>query len=447
MRSKILPMLLSVCLWAFSPLFAQKIISLTWSDVVGLTRSQNLDLQMSYQDYRAQKMNHWQAYTEFLPTVNYQFQRTHNIELPEFVFMGQHIKVGTNYNYTHAFQLQYPLFLGGARIANARIQGSLRKSLEAQLRNKEQSVVFQALDAYFRIMLSDELIAVNRRAYEAAKANLNQVQKFYDAGTASQLELMQARTRLSSTLAPLTSAINNKKLAIENLKFILNIDPADSLVVLDTLKQEDYIRNFVSLELPELQKKALENRPEIRIMEEQKKVASGQKWLAASQFLPSVVASASVQHQAQLNDPGVHWEDYTRVKNAVIAVQFPLFQGGKRAIEYQKARIQEKKTALQIEQVKRSILLEVETAYRKFQEAEANLKSLRIAREEAREALRLANLNYQQGLATQVDVLTAQLAYSNNDAQFQQGVYEYNIAQLRLIKAVGLLPMIWKNEN
>ncbi len=163
---------------------AQQIIALSWDDVVGLSREQNLELQMVRQDYRYQNLNRWKAYSDFLPTVNYQFQRINNIELPEFVFMGRRIKVGTDFNFVHAFQLQYPLFLGGARFANGRMQNSLRRSLRAQLESKEDEVVLQALEAYFRVILSDALIAVNTRAQEVARANLEQVEKFFQAGTA-----------------------------------------------------------------------------------------------------------------------------------------------------------------------------------------------------------------------------------------------------------------------
>lgn len=428
-------------------LFTQQIISLSWSDVVGISRQNNLDLRIARKDYQHQRLNQWKAYSDFLPSITYQFQRINNIELPEFVFMGQHIRVGTDYNFTHAFQIQYPIFLGGARIANIRIQHSLKKSLKAQLQNKEESVVFQALEAYFRIMLMDKLVTVNRRAREAARGNLEQVQKFYEAGVASQLELFQARSRYSSTLTPLTSAVNAKKIATQNLKFLLNISPDDSLVLLDSLHQQDFLAELSSMKLPDLQQLALKERKEIHMMQAQKKAAGSQKWLAASQFLPNVVFSAAVQHQAQVNTSNVTWDDYTRVKNAVVSVQLPLFQGGKRGLEYQQARILDKKATLQMEQTRRGILLDVENAYHQFREAFANLQSLQLALQEAKEALRLANLNYREGLATQLEVLSAQLVFSSSDADYQQGIYNYNVAQLKLLKAVGLISSIWENNN
>ncbi len=426
---------------------AQKVISLTWNEVVGISQKHNLDIQIQRQDFKHQNLNKWKSLSDFLPKINYQFQATNNIERPVFVIpnFGE-VRFGTNYSFTQVFQLQYPLFTGGARWANWRIQENLKQSLEAQLQNKEENVVLQALEAYFNIILSDALIKVNKRSYDAALANFEQVEKFYEAGAASQLDYLRAKSRLSSTKPDLTSAENSKVMAQENLKFILDINPEDSLLVLDSLKQMDFLKEFNSKSVPELQKLALKQRADLESARHQKDAAGKQKWISTSQFLPSVVLNANVQHQAQLNDKNVSREDYVRSKAATISLQFPLFQGAKRVLDYQQAQINNKKAQLQVKKLVRSIQLEVENNFNQLIESKINLESLRQATGEAREALRLANLTYEEGISTQLDVLNAQLQLTNSEVQYQRGVYNYNISQLRLLKAIGKLNSIWNKD-
>lgn len=425
---------------------AQQVVSLTWNDVVGLSRHNNLRLKIKEQEYREQRLNEWKSLSDFLPTINYNFQAVNNVELPEFVFMGRRFRVGTNYNFAHNLQLQYPLFTGGLRYANWQIQKNVKKSLKEELQNLEDQVVLDALEAYFNIMLSDALIDVNRRAYDAAKANLEQVKKFYDQGAASRLDYLRAKSRFSSTIPNLTSARNNKKMALENMKYILNLDPADSLVILDSLKKMDFLQEFERVKLEALQELALGQRSDLKQAKYQREAAKDQKIISASQFLPSIVFNASVQHQAQIDNADVAWDDYTRSKTASISLRIPLFQGAKRVLDYQQAHITDKRAKLQVEQFKRSVLLDVENGYNQFQEASKNLTSLLEATEEAREALRLANLSYQEGLSTQVDVLSALLAFTQNEVKYQQGIFQYNVSQLRLLKAIGKLDIIW-NQN
>jgi len=445
-KLSLLAFFLLVC-FSYSTVFAQQIISLTWDDVVGISQKENLELKIGQQEYRHQRLNKWKALSDFLPSVTYQFQGQNNIELPEFVFMGQRIRVGTDYNFSHALQLRYPIFTGGLRLANWKIQHSLQKSLAEQLRNKEEEVVLKALEAYFNAILSDALIEVNRQAHQAAKANFEQVEKFYEVGAASQLDYLRAKSRFTSTISPLTSARNARKLALENLKFILNINPSDSLIILDSLLRMDFLGDWGEADLKDLQEIALNERPDLRSADYQEKAVGAQKIIAGSRFFPTVNFIASVQHQAQINTMDVTREDYNRVKMAMISVQLPLFEGGRRALDYQQARINHKKAQIQIEQLRRAILLEVESGYRQFREAQSNLISLEQATREAREALRLANLSYKEGLSTQVDVLNAQLSYTSSEAQFKQGIYKYNVSQLQLLKSIGKLHTIWNEEK
>ncbi len=426
---------------------AGDIITLTWDQVVSISRKENLELKMLRQDYRNQKLNVWKSLSDFSPTMDYSFQAVNNLELPTMVFMGRSFRVGTKYNFTHNLQLKWPLFLGGARWANYSIQKYGKKSLKELLSGKEEEVALKAIQAYFQIILSSDLVRVNQNALRAAQANYRQVKQFYEAGTASQLDLMRAHTRYLQSLPALTSTRNALKLARENLKFILNFPPQDSLVVLDSLREMDFLGEYAHKSLQALQQLALNSRPDLKSMQFQSKAVGKQKYIAGSGFLPQIFVTAGVQHQAFLQTSKVRWDDYTRAKSASIALQFPIFQGGKRAINLQQAYIQQEKARLQTEQLRRAILLDVKNAYLTFQKAKQNLKSLKQAFKEAQETWRIARLTYRQGLSTQVDVLNAQTALTASETNYRQGVFEFNLAQLKLLKAIGQLHTIWNNEK
>ncbi len=436
-------MIIGIGLFLVVSATAGDIITLTWQQVVGVGLKQNLDLQIMREDYRNQTLNQWKAFSDFLPTVNYNFQAVNNVELPLMVFMGRSFRIGTKYNFTHVFQAQWPIFTGGLRFANWRIQKYGKRSMQALLKNKESEIALKAIEAYFQVILSNDLVRVNQRALQAARANFLQVQKFYQNGAASKLDLLRAQAQYSQSKPRLTSAKNKRKMAVENLKFLLNFNIRDSIVVLDTLRQMNFLKDFSTFPLEKLQEIALQNRSDLKSMDFQKKAVGTQKMIAGARFLPQIVLTANVQHQAFLDNSKVRWDDYTRAKSAAIAVQFPLFEGGKRVIEWQQARIQAQKIALQQQQLKRAVLLNVKNSFNSFKESQESLHSLRQAFLQAKEALRLANLTYQEGLSTQVDVLNAQAAFTSSELQYRQGIYNYNIAQLELLKAIGKLKTIW----
>ncbi len=424
---------------------AGDIISLTWNQVVDISRKENLDIRIMNQDYRIQKLNEWKAMADFLPTVDYSFRAVNNLELPVFVFMGRSFRVGTKYDFTHSLQLQFPVFLGGMRFANRNIQRNSKRSLAQLLKGKEEEVVLKSVEAYFQVILTNDLVVVNQKAFEAAKANYEQVEKFYNEGSASRLDLLRAKTRFSESKPNLTSALNARKMAVENLKFILNLNAEDSVVVLDTLSRKDFLKEFAKSTLKELQDLALANRTDLKSLQFQKQIAQNQKLIAGSRFLPQIIVSAGVQHQALLQNRNVTWDDYSRIKSASVILQFPLFEGGKRILDLQQAFIQNKKISLQTEQLKKAVLLEVNNRFNAYREAAQNLVTLKQAFKEAGETLRLANLTYKEGLSTQVEVLNAQLSFTNSEARYRRGMFDYNISQLRLLKAIGKLDTIWEN--
>jgi outer membrane protein TolC len=57
--------------------------------------------------------------------------------------------------------------------------------------------------------------------------------------------------------------------------------------------------------------------------------------------------------------------------------------------------------------------------------------------EQAREAVRIAELNYTEGLATNLDVVTAQVGLRQASTNYSQALYDCVISDAQLEKALG----------
>lgn len=125
-----------------------------------------------------------------------------------------------------------------------------------------------------------------------------------------------------------------------------------------------------------------------------------------------------------------------------LVVQWPLFQGGRIALETQKAQIAIRQMEYVRQQTENQILMDVESCYYAVNVALKNLSSLKASLDQSREAYRLSRLTYQEGISTQVEVLDAQLAYTQSNINFQQGLYDYNVSQLNLLKSIGQIETI-----
>jgi len=423
---------------------AKRVIELSLNQVIGISKSENLTLKSKQLEYNTQNLEVWKSYSYFLPTFSYQAIATNNVELPVFVFMGMKFTVGTKYAFQHALDLTLPLYTGGSRWFNSKIQTSLKKSLAEELKGKEQEVVLQALQAYCGIMLSNSLYQTTSEAVNVAKANFEQVEKFYNAGTATEFDLQRAKAQYLSTLPQLEKAKAEKTLSIQRLKFLLNLEMSDSIVIKDTLETKDFLSELKFSELNEYKSLSKENRFDIKSLQHKLEATEQGEMIALGKFTPTVAVSANVAHQAQLENSNVRWDSYIRSKSISLSLIMPLFEGGRKIIEYQQAKIQTEQMKIALTQVDRARLLDVEENFYKYNEAIKNLESLKEAMFQSNESLRLSNLLYNEGMSTQLDVLNAQLLKTSSTTQYFQGIFDYNLSQLSLLYSVGILNRIWE---
>ncbi|MBK7105628.1 MAG: TolC family protein [Ignavibacteriae bacterium] len=423
---------------------SKNIIHLSLDDIIEISKTDNLSLKSKILEYEYQNLETWKSYSNFLPTLSYQGLATNNLELPVFVFMGQQFVVGTKFTFQHSIDLSLPLFTGGSRWFNLNIQTNIKKSLSEELKGKEQEVVLQSLQAYYGTILANSLLKTSYEAVEVSKSNLEQVKKYYDAGTATELDLQRAKAQYAASLPSLEKAKSQKLLGLQRLKFLLNISLDDSLIVTDSLNQKDFLNDYKLSSLDELKKVSEENRFDIKSIQYKLAATKQGENIALGSFTPIIAASANLAHQAQLDNSQVMWNDYIRSKSISLSMIWPLFEGGKKILNYQQAKIQTEQMKIMLEQADKGRILNVEENYYNFSESVKTLESLKEAMIQSRESLRLSNLLYAEGMSTQLDVLNTQFLNTSNQTQYYQGIFNFNISQLNLLYSMGVLNKIWE---
>ena len=147
------------------------------------------------------------------------------------------------------------------------------------------------MQAYYAIILSEELSNTAGEAVNVAKQNLNQVQKFYEAGTATELDFQRAKAQYSSTLPMLESALSSKKLAVQRLKSLLDIPLTDSLVVIDSLDKTEFLNEYAGISLQDFKQLSKDNRNDLKALGYQQEATKYGEKIALGQFAPTIAVS------------------------------------------------------------------------------------------------------------------------------------------------------------
>jgi outer membrane protein TolC len=122
-----------------------------------------------------------------------------------------------------------------------------------------------------------------------------------------------------------------------------------------------------------------------------------------------------------------------------VAATFPIFDGFAREGEViqQKARL--KQSQIRLIDSEETAIFQLNKALLSIQNAVEFVESQKLNLTRATEGLRLAEVGYDEGINTQVEMIDAQSALTEARSNYYQSIYNHIIAKLDLHKAMGTL--------
>jgi outer membrane protein TolC len=307
----------------------------------------------------------------------------------------------------------------------------MKEGASQQLERTDQEIVFRVIDAYYAAMLANKELEVAEQAVKTALAVTERSQVRFDSGLVVESDLLTAKVHMAGRQRDLIRAKNNLDLARAQLSTAMGISTASSFQPEETLSE----RTLPIPGLPEVEKRALENRPDLKRMEWEA-AAQGQSVAAAkAAFGPRVNAFAGWEMDNPTFVAGGGGNNWL----GGIEVQFDIFQGGaKRAALWRERALQEKTTAMK-QVASDGVRLEVRRAFYDLDSARQEVEVMRAAIAQARDSLRINQDRYDAGLTTVTDLLVADEATRRSQTDYWEAVYRFHTSYASLELASGTL--------
>jgi outer membrane protein len=448
--------LIVILLFFVAVVYSQEKIELNLDESVSMALANNPEIKIAEKEVAKAHAAVWEAYSALLPSINgsANFQHAWSIQetvMPNFLkIMLQDavpmfreapdyisISFGMKNTLTYGVNLTQPLFLGGAGVAGVQIASAAGRAAQENYQATRQKLIYNTVQAFYGSLLAQELVKVQEKALEQAQANLDQVKKKFEAGSASGFDKMRAQVEVANIMPEVITARNNYQLALTNLRTVLGLDKNKNMDVQGSF--EYTADEFGKTELADLQKLAMTKRPEIQGLAEQKYISKKGITIARSSFMPKLLFMTDYSKLAMKNDEKFSRHDFSEGFTSAVSLQIPLFTGFKNAKSYQKARLDYKVMIDTEKQVQDGVNAQVEVAFNTFQEANQKHLSAKESVQLAEEALRLATLMYDEGASTQLDVLNSQLALNRARLNYVSSLFEYQMARYELRKSTGTL--------
>jgi outer membrane protein len=379
-----------------------------------------------------------EAVSNFLPqlstmgTVNLN-EKLFELEFPSMI-PGEpptRVEVDFTRDYQFTFNLSVPLFTAGRLKAGLKQANYNLKSTQEAVRQSRQLTIFNTKRAFYGCLLAREFVRVAELALKDAEDLYTNVKSQYDVGLASQFDLLRSEVRVVNLRPQLIQAKNSYETAKLNLKTLLGMEITNPIEVQGSLVYEP-----VSFDPEDSVTQALQNRPEINQLIYQRKITEQMKIIARSQKLPSLALSGQFNFWADKFKFGDdNWQDYYSIN---LVLNWPLFSGFGPSARMAQADSALREIDLTMKGLKDAVEFDVNQAILKIEEARETLLSQERNVEQAEESLRIANLNFTEGMVTVLDVSTAQTALTQARVNYSLAVHNYFVAVADCNRAIGV---------
>lgn len=402
---------------------------LTLADLVDLALANNTTTRASWLAARSAAFNLGSERSAYLPT----------LDLGADISRMKQSAVGGLFNFQQttfgpSLTLNYLLFdFGGRGASVAQARASLLAA-DWQHNAAIQTVVLEVEQGYYSYLDAKSQLAAAESSEKEAQAGLTAAERRHEVGVATIADVLQARTAVSQ------AELNRQTIAgqIETLRGALATSlglPANTPFEVGELPPTVPAEE-VSGAVNSLIERSLKQRPDLlaaRWQAEKAKANVKQVW---AQAMPTLSVSANANRVYYWLDTGTPFSDNW---SAQLSVAFPLFSGFANTFDLKKAKTDASSSLNQVATLEQQVILDVWTAYANLQTAAQQVKTSADLLASATESERVILAIYKEGLATIVDLLTAQATLASARSQEIQARTNWLLAIARLAHATGSL--------
>jgi multidrug efflux system outer membrane protein len=320
-------------------------------------------------------------------------------------------------------------FWGKYRRATESARASLLASEWAQ-KAVIWSLVSNVASAYFQLLELDTEMEISRRTLTSRKDSLRLVEIREHGGTTSMLDVRQSE-QLVYTAAANIPALERSIEQQENLISILLGDNPEPIT-----RGKPLVENHFPPTVPAgLPSSLLERRPDLQSAEQQLVAANAQIGVAKAAYFPSITLTAIAGYQSTaltslFTGPAALWSFGGQLSQ-------PIFTAGKLRANVRLTEAQEQEAVLFYQQSIQQAFREVSDSlvgYRKDQEFRAQQELLTVA---AQDTVRLANIRYDGGVTSYLEVLDSDTRSFNAQIALAQAQLSERLALVQLYNALG----------
>ncbi len=304
-------------------------------------------------------------------------------------------------------------------------------SFEAQMAQLQyqaarQEIIRQVKSAYYELFLIHKAIEIRQKHLDLNRGFSKIAETKYTTGTVSQGDVLKALVEVSDLSKEVLVLVQRRRATEAKLNTLLNRLPQTPL---GTPEECEAVK--VTQTLEDLQKVALDNRPELEATQLAVQRSRTDQKLARKEYYPDFMIDVAYWNvQDNLN----RWMLMVEAK-----IPLAFWSKGRHDARLKEAKIEERLSNSAYEDLKNHVLYEVEDALINVQVAESEIKLYRdVILPQAQQTLEAVTASYRTGRASFLNLIDSERVLLKFELAYYRSLVDFEKGLADLERAVGI---------
>jgi outer membrane protein len=319
-----------------------------------------------------------------------------------------------------------------------------------QAEQTEVDIIDQVTKAYYGVLVTRERLALLDRNLVRLERLLRETTEIQKQGFAEKIDVDRLQVSYNNLKVEKDKADRLLILSMDLLKFQMGYDLNSPLELTDKLDNAVVDARMVATENFDYGQ-----RIEYAILETQRDLALLDVRNKQSGYFPKLFLTARYGYNGSdvslgslmevrakdrgLGYQGPDYQSWFSFGAVGVSLQIPVFDGLRKKYEIQQAKLNVETINNGFKSLKQGIDLQLRQSNTTLQNALQVLASQKQSLELAQEVARVANIKFQEGVGSNLEVVTAETELRQAQTNYYSSIYEVLIAKVDLQKATGTL--------
>lgn len=410
------------------------VLPLSLQDAINRGLRQNLGLLLSRADTRLARGQRWEQLSALLPHVTASpYWADSKLNIDELGFSGLasifHLSPSVGpYSYFDARAAVTQTLFDWKSISATRAASQSVKSADYTFQDAHDLVVLAVGYTYLQAIADEARIETEEAQVKSAQALYDQATDQVKAGTSPDIDALRTKVELQTRQQELIQAKNDFAIQKLTVARVIGLNPGQEFELTDKSPYQP----FEAVTVDEALKRAYASRSDYRAATSDLRAAELSRKAAKAGYFPSL------SFGADYGAGGINPSNATQIYDVRGTLSIPIFTGGSVHGDLQQADAKLEQSRDRLDNLRAQIESDVRTALLNLQSSSDRVNVARSNIVLAEQTLVQSTDRFSAGVTDSVEVVQSQESVAAAHEQYISSLYNYNLAKISLIRALGI---------